>query len=75
MPESRQVLAALDAGMVRVADMVPIFGVTKQRCDQLTRRPHFPAPVKVVPGRRLWRRSEVVRWRDEIWARPWVPQG
>lgn len=61
MAESRKVLAAIEAGMVRIADMPRILGVTKQRCHQLAARADFPRPLQTVPGRRLWRRSDVER--------------
>ena len=75
MPESSEVLAAVEAGMVRLADMPPILGVTRQRCLQLAARADFPRPLETVRGRRLWRRSDIERWREEVWARPWVPSG
>ena len=74
MPESREVLAAVEASMVRVVDMPAILGVTVQRCHQLANRADFPRPMQTVPGRRLGRRSDVELWREEIWARPWVPR-
>ena len=72
MPESLEVLAAVEARMVRVVDMLAILGVTKQRCHQLARRADFPPPLQTIPGGRLWRRSDVERWREEVWPRPWV---
>jgi hypothetical protein len=73
MPEARAVLDALHAGYVRIADMPEILGVTQQRCSQLAKAANFPAPVGTVPGRRLWWRADVERWRDETWRRPWIP--
>ena len=74
MPESREVLALVEQGYVRLADTPPILGVTEQRCGQLSARDDFPFPT-VVNGRRLWLRSKIERWRDEVWARPWSPSG
>ena len=70
MLESIEVLAALQDGYLRVADMTPILGVTKQRCHQLVQRDEFPPPT-LIQGRRLWERVEVERWRDEVWPRAW----
>lgn len=60
----------VELGRVRLSDMPPILGLTKQRCHQLARRNDFPTPT-IVKGRRLWLRAEIERWRDEVWARPW----
>lgn len=73
VPESTEILAAIERSHVRLADMPPILGVTKQRCHQLAHRDDFPAPA-MVKCRRLWLRSDVERWRDEEWARPWRPE-
>jgi predicted DNA-binding transcriptional regulator AlpA len=70
--ESSEVLAAVAAGMVRIADMPPILGVTRQRCHQLAQRADFPQPVKTLGRDRLWRRADVERWADETGARPWL---
>ena len=48
MPESLEVLEAVEAGYFRLADMPPIVGVTKQRVSQFSRRPDFPAAAKLV---------------------------
>lgn len=69
MPESLEVLEAVEAGYFRITDMPPILGLTKQRCSQLTRRSDFPSPAKSFGTRRLWRRGDVERWRDEVWVR------
>ena len=52
--------------------MPPILGVTEQRCGQLSARHDFPFPT-LVRGRRLSRRADIERWRDEAWVRPWQP--
>ena len=71
MPESAQILGVIDLGYIRLTDMPPILGVTKPRCQQLVQRDDFPAPAKIIRTRRLWLRSDVERWRDELWPRPW----
>jgi len=72
MPGSRAVLVPCSPDMSGSA-MPALLGVTWQRCQQLAERADFRAPVQIVPGRRLWRREDVERWRDERWARPWKP--
>lgn len=67
-----EVLAMVEQGYVRLADMPPILDVTKQRCHQLVKRDDFPSST-MVNERRLWLRADVERWRDEVWARPWQP--
>lgn len=71
--ESAEILAVVEKGYLRLADMPPILGLTKQRCHQLTRRVDFPAPAKVSGRRRLWLRADVERWASETWPRPWNP--
>jgi predicted DNA-binding transcriptional regulator AlpA len=51
MPESFAVLAEVQQGYLRLADMTPLLGVTKQRCHQLAQRDDFPAPAKLLRGR------------------------
>jgi hypothetical protein len=74
VPESAEILALVERGYVRLADMPAMLGVSQQACSHLTRREDFPAPAKVIGTRRLWRRRDVERWRD---ARPrvWSPAG
>lgn len=37
-------------------------GISRQRVDQLTRRPHFPAPVAELGQGRVWLAEDVERW-------------
>ena len=71
MAESIEILAAVEQGFVRLTDMRSILGVTKQRCHQLAQREDFPAPAKLIGTRRLWLRTSIEQWRDQVWARPW----
>ena len=57
-------IAVVEAGVVRIADMPSILGVSKQRCHQLAARADFPMPVQTVPCRRLWLRTDVELWRE-----------
>jgi hypothetical protein len=74
MPESAEILALVERGYLRVADMPAMFGLTQQACSHLTRREDFPAPAKVIGTRRLWRRRDVERWRDAK-PRVWTHSG
>jgi predicted DNA-binding transcriptional regulator AlpA len=53
--------------MVRLVEIAQILGVSKQRADQLRRRPDFPAPVDRYSRGDLWAASDVERWA-QTWA-------
>ncbi len=42
-----------------------MLGVSRQRVDQLTRRPDFPVPVVELHSGRVWEREAVERWAIE----------
>lgn len=48
------------AGLHEVAE---ILGVSRQRADQLARYAGFPKPVVELKGGRIWKRSDVQRWK------------
>lgn len=48
--------------VVGAAEIADLLGVSRQRVDQLTRRPDFPAPVAELASGRFWVRGEVERW-------------
>jgi prophage regulatory protein len=48
--------------LLRLVDIAEILGVTKQRVDQLRRRPDFPSPVDSWARGDLWSATEVRRW-------------
>ena len=50
MPESAGILALVERGYLRLADMPPLLGVTKQRCQQLAQREGFPKPGQDCRG-------------------------
>lgn len=73
MPESGEILTLVEQGYLRMADIAPILGVTKQRLSQIVaeREDFFPEPAKVIGRHRLWRRKDVERWQDakpRVWA-------
>lgn len=37
-------------------------GVSAQRVDVITRKPHFPRPVAVLQMGRVWHRDEIEAW-------------
>lgn len=42
-----------------VAEIAALAGVSKQRADQLTRNPKFPAPVDELEMGRVWAEADV----------------
>ena len=48
--------------LVGAAEIARLLGVSRQRVDQLTRRPDFPRPVAELIVGRIWERSAVERW-------------
>lgn len=48
--------------VLRLVEIAYLLGVTKQRADQLRRRPDFPAPVDRYSRGDLWAASDVSRW-------------
>ncbi|HET6712517.1 MAG TPA: hypothetical protein VFI59_02265 [Actinomycetota bacterium] len=65
MPESAELRALVGQGYVRVIDIAPILGVTKQRVSHIvTERDDFPKPANVIGRHRFWRRKDVERWRN-----------
>lgn len=39
-----------------------MLGVSRQRVQQLVKRPDFPKPVETLAMGSIWRRSDVVKW-------------
>lgn len=48
--------------IVGAAEIAELLGVSRQRVDQLTRRPEFPTPVAELASGRFWVRGQVERW-------------
>lgn len=44
------------------AELVEMFGVSKQRVYQLTCREDFPPPVAVLKMGKVWRTEDVLSW-------------
>ena len=58
--------------LVGITEIATLLGVSRQRADQLTRRPDFPEPLVTLPRRRAWERKKVEAW---IQARQPHPNG
>jgi hypothetical protein len=48
--------------MVGVTEIGKMLGVSKQRADQLTHNPGFPAPAVVLSSGRVWETTAVEKW-------------
>jgi predicted DNA-binding transcriptional regulator AlpA len=48
--------------LVAPAEIARMIDVSRQRVDQLSRQKGFPDPYVVTGGRRLWLRSDVLKW-------------
>ncbi|MHB1711866.1 MAG: helix-turn-helix transcriptional regulator [Acidimicrobiales bacterium] len=48
--------------VVGTAEIAVLLRVSRQRVDQLTRRPDFPLPVAELASGRFWVRGDVERW-------------
>jgi prophage regulatory protein len=59
---SATVLSMPDPFFVGAAEIAELLGVSRQRVDQLTRRPDFPLPIAELVSGRVWVRVVVERW-------------
>jgi len=46
-------------GLTEIADM---FGISRQRVDQLAATKGFPEPVAELAAGRVWKRADIVAW-------------
>lgn len=44
------------------AEIATMFGVSRQRVQQLVARPDFPAPESILAMGKVWRTEDVRRW-------------
>lgn len=44
-------------------EIAQLLGVSRQRADQLGRQEGFPRPVAELKGGRIWKRTEIERWK------------
>jgi hypothetical protein len=57
--------AAIDraGGLVTLADLARLWGVSTQRAHQIAEANAFPEPVATVGGRKLWATAQLAGWR------------
>lgn len=51
--------------LVGAQEIGAMFGVSRQRIYQITRRPDFPKPVAVLGLGSVWHTEDVERWAAE----------
>lgn len=51
--------------LVGAAEIGLMFGVSRQRVQQLVSRPGFPAPAFTLLMGKIWRESDVRKWAAE----------
>jgi len=53
----------LTVDLIGIAGIMELFGISRARADQLTRKPGFPEPAAVVDDRqRVWEKADVLTW-------------
>lgn len=50
------------ADLMGVTEIADLFGVSRQRVDQLAATDGFPAPIAELAAGRIWRKADIVRW-------------
>jgi predicted DNA-binding transcriptional regulator AlpA len=48
--------------LVGASEIAALLGVTRQRVNQLSKQPDFPAPVARLGSGAVWRTEDVQRW-------------
>lgn len=51
--------------LIGAAEIGKLFGVSRQRVQQLVHRPDFPAPVADLAMGKVWESADVHRWGVE----------
>lgn len=51
--------------LMGAAEIKELLGVSRQRVQQLIRRPDFPKPIASLAMGKVWRREDVLRWARE----------
>lgn len=49
--------------LLGINEIAETLGVSRQRADQLAKRPDFPKPVAELRMGRIWRASDFEKWR------------
>ena len=72
----RELVTPTEPEMCRAGELPGILHCARTTSWQCTRRPDFPAPAVVLgPRLRMWRRAEVIAWRDAQKAESPRPRG
>jgi predicted DNA-binding transcriptional regulator AlpA len=50
--------------MVRAGELGGVLGVSRTVAWQFAKRPDFPSPIVLSDRLRMWKREEVIAWRD-----------
>ncbi|HVM55301.1 MAG TPA: hypothetical protein VM262_19100 [Acidimicrobiales bacterium] len=48
--------------LVGVAEIAEMLALTRQRVNQLARKPDFPEPEAVLSAGKVWKRSAIEKW-------------
>lgn len=56
--------------LVGATEIAALLGVTRQRVNQLSKEPHFPAPVAQLGLGAVWNTEDVQRWAEQHRPRP-----
>jgi len=59
-------------GVTEIADLL---GLSRQRCDQLSRTKGFPEPEAELASGRVWKREEVEAWVRKVKRHLCMPPG
>lgn len=51
--------------LVGVAEVAELLGLTRQRVNQLSRKPDFPKPEVVLSAGKVWKREAIEKWAKE----------
>jgi predicted DNA-binding transcriptional regulator AlpA len=51
--------------LMGVTEIAELLGLSRQRCDQLSRMKGFPDPVAELSSGRVWNTDDVERWAQE----------
>jgi predicted DNA-binding transcriptional regulator AlpA len=65
-------VAELD--LVDVPEIAELLGVHRRTAFRYAQRSDFPAPVVAVRGKRMWRRSAVLKWAKRTLPLPTDPR-
>lgn len=56
--------------LMGAAEIATYLGISRQRVQQLARLEHFPEPVAYLTMGKVWRRKDIIRWKEEYRGAP-----